>query len=101
MRNKKSSKDLNELFEEQCVEINELIETGASFKDVNRRMWKIKELICGPKVGRSEPACINNPVTGELITDKDTIRKVSLEHCAGILKNKLGLSWAKLRPSWG
>ena len=37
-------------------------------------------------MGRSEPACINNPVTGELITDKDTIRKVSLEHCAGILK---------------
>ena len=66
--------------------MNELIETGASYKDVNRRMWKIKELICGPKVGHSEPACINNPVTGDLITDKDTIKKVSLEHCARILK---------------
>ena len=84
--NKKSSKDLKELFGEQNDELNELIETGASYKDVNRRMWKIKELICGPKVGRSEPACINNPVTGDLITDKDTIKKVSLEHCARILK---------------
>ena len=58
-----------------CEELNELIETGASYKDVNRRIWKIKELICGPKVGHSEPACINNPVTGDLITDKDTIKK--------------------------
>ena len=66
--------------------MNKLIETGTSYKGVTRQMWKIKELICGPKVGRSEPACINNPVTGELITDKDTIKKVSLEHCAGILK---------------
>ena len=53
-------------------------------------MWKLKELICGPKVGSSEPACINNPETGELITDKTTIKKVSLEHCAKILtKNKI------------
>ena len=49
-------------------------------------MWKIKELICGPKVGLSEPACIDDLVTGDLITDKDTIKKVSLEHCARILK---------------
>ena len=72
---KRSSKDLKELFKEQCEELNELIETGSSYKDVNRRMWKIKELICGPKVGLSEPACIDDPVTGDLITDKDTIKK--------------------------
>ena len=87
---KKPSREINELFKEQYEELNELIETGASYKDVNRRIWKIKELICGPKVGSSEPACINNPETGELITDKTTIKKVSLEHCAKILtKNKI------------
>ena len=37
-------------------------------------MWKLKELICGPNVGSSEPACINNPETGELITNKATIK---------------------------
>ena len=67
--------EIPELFKEQCGELDELIETGSSYKDVNRRMWKIKELLCGPKVGLSEPACIDDPVTGDLITDKDTIKK--------------------------
>ena len=74
----RSPKATNELFKEQCEELNELIETGTNYKDVNRRMWKLKELICGPKVGSSEPACINNPETGELITDKATIKKIAL-----------------------
>ena len=53
-------------------------------------MWRLKELICGPKVGSTEPACINNPERGELITDKETIKKISLEHCARILpKNEI------------
>ena len=36
-------------------------------------------------MGSTEPACINNPESGELITDKETIKKVSLDHCAKIL----------------
>ena len=41
-------------------------------------------------MGSNEPACINNPESGELITDKETIKKVSLEHCAKILtKNEI------------
>ena len=64
----------------------ELIETGASFKDANLRVWKMKEMICGPKVGPAEPACINNPTTGELITNKESIKATSLEHCAKILE---------------
>ena len=32
----------------------------------------------------------NNPESGELITDKETITKVSLDHCAKILtKNEI------------
>ena len=70
--------------------MDELIATGFNYKDVNNRMWRLKELICGPKVGQSEPACINDPVSGELITDIETIKKVSLEHCAKILtKNEI------------
>ena len=92
---KRSPKTTNELFSEQCEELNELIETGTNYKEVNRRMWKLKEIICGPKVGFSEPACINNPVSGELITDKETIKKVSLEHCAKILTTKKSESVTK------
>jgi hypothetical protein len=44
------------------------------------RPWYSPSLICGPKVGSIEPACINNPESGEPITDKETIKKVSLEH---------------------
>ena len=45
----------------------------------------MKEIICGPKVGPAEPACINNPISGVSITEKETIKRVNLEHCARIL----------------
>ena len=73
------------MFKEQVEEMEELHATGASYKDVNIRIWKMKEIICGPKVGPAEPACINNPISGELVTDKETIKKVNLEHWARIL----------------
>ena len=55
-------------------EMEELLTTGASYKDVNKRIWKMKEIACGPMVGPTEPACINNPMSIELITDKETIK---------------------------
>ena len=64
--------------------------TGASFKDANRKIWKMKEMVVGPKVGPAEPACINNPNTGELITNKESIKSTSLAHCVKILtKNQI------------
>ena len=39
----------------------------------------------GPKVGPAEPACINDPTTGELITNKEEIKSKSLAHCVKIL----------------
>jgi hypothetical protein len=87
---KRPLNETKELFQEQCEELDDLIAAGTQYKDVNRRLWRLKELICGPKVGSTEPACINNPMSGELITDKETIKKVSLEHCARILtKNEI------------
>ena len=68
----KQKKVTEELFNEQLEELMELIRTGASYKYANLRLWKMKELICGPKVGPAEPACINNPTTGELITNKES-----------------------------
>ena len=67
-----------------------MIETGASFNDVGKRIWKMKETICGSKVSPAEPACINNPTTGELITNKESIKATNLEHFTKILeKNKI------------
>ena len=63
----------------------ELVRTGTSYKDANLRVWKMKELIVGPKVGPAEPAYINNPTTGELITNKESIKSTSLAHCVKIL----------------
>ena len=53
--------------------------------DANLRVWKMKELIVGPKVGPAKPACINIPDTGELITNKESIKSTSLAHCVKIL----------------
>ena len=87
---KRSGKETKTLFKEQYEKLDELIEVSSNYKDVNTKMWKIKELLCGSKVGPTEPACINDPVTKELITDIDTIKQVSLEHCCKILtKNEI------------
>ena len=57
---------------------------------MNAKIYKLKEIINGPKIGSSEPMCIKDPVTGEIITDPEEIKKISLEHNVKILtKNKL------------
>ena len=74
----------------QCAELDDLLKTCINYKKVNKRMWKLKELLYRPKVGNSEPSCINDPASGDLITDKETIKEVSLRHCYDILtKNKI------------
>ena len=47
-------------------------------------------MIKGQKIKAAEPMCINDPVTGELITDVEMIKELSLKHNVNILtKNKL------------
>ena len=47
-------------------------------------------MINGPKIKAAEPMCINDPATGDLITDVEMIKEVSLKHNVNILiKNKL------------
>ena len=65
-KSKRDSKEIKELFREQQEELNELIEEGASNKDLNRKKYRLKDLIDGPKIKPSEPTCINDPETGEL-----------------------------------
>lgn len=44
-----------------------------------------RDLLNGPKIKPSEPTCINDPVTGELITEREDIKEKSLEHCVKVL----------------
>ena len=42
---KRPLKETKELFQEQCDELDELIATGTQYKDINRRLWRLKELM--------------------------------------------------------
>ena len=75
---KRDSKETKELYLKQQEELNELIEEGASTKDINNKIYRLKDLINGPKIKPSEPTCINDLETGELITQREDIKKKSL-----------------------
>ena len=81
----KPKKEADELFKEHLDELLKMTDVGADFKDAQKKLWKLKEKVVGPKVGPAEPACINDPMTGELITNKEEIKSKSLAHCVKIL----------------
>ena len=68
-KKKKSAKDCKELSKEQYEEVEEMVRIGFNYKDINTRLYKMKNLMYGPKVRQAEPACINDPNTDKLITD--------------------------------
>ena len=82
---RKSSKNLNELYEEHLNEVDKAITECLDRKDVYSRMYKLKTLINGPKIKPQEQAAINDPKTNVLITDEEKIKKVSLAHNVEIL----------------
>ena len=63
-----------------------MLDTGCSRTDLNSKIYKLKNIVCGPKLKPADPSCINDPITGEIITDYEEIRRVSLDHCTDILK---------------
>ena len=83
---KRENKEINEMYEEQQKELDELIEKGLKGKDVNNKMYNMRNLIQGPKIKPQEPMAINHPETGELITDDGEIKRISLEHNLKILE---------------
>ena len=75
---KRDSKELKEIYLKQQEELDELIAEGASTKDVNNKVYRLRDLLNGPKIKPSEPTCINDPVPGELITEREDIKQKSL-----------------------
>ena len=82
---RKSSKNLNELYEEHLKEVDKAITECLDRRDVYSRMYKLKTLINGPKIKPQEQAAINDPKTNVLITDEEKIKEVSLAHNVEIL----------------
>ena len=73
------------MFQEQQEELGVMIGEGLIGKDLNNKIYNMKRLITGPKIKGSEPTAINCPVTNNLITNEDEIKRISLEHNIKIL----------------
>ena len=82
---KRESKEIKEMFQEQQEELGMMIQEGIIGKDLNKKMYNLKNLITGPKVKKQEQMAINDPITNKLITDKEEIKNVSLQHNIKIL----------------
>ena len=85
---KRESKELRQLYKEQQEELDEMLAEGYNKKDLNAKIYKLKEMITGPKIKASETMCIKDPNTGELITDFETIKETTLKHTLKILSKK-------------
>ena len=79
-------KELKEMVDEDIIELDELLSKGYKCKDLSQKIYKLKEIIAGPKIKAQETMAINDPATGELITDPEQIKEVSLQHNLKILK---------------
>ena len=79
------TKELKDMLEEDIIEMDELLSKGYNSKDLNQKIYKLKRAIIGPKLTAQETMAINDPETGELITDNEKIKEVSLQHNIKIL----------------
>ena len=84
-KKKQSSKDLRDLYREHLDDLNEMLKDGIQGDNLNNKMYKLRDIIEGPKIKPQEPMAINDPKTGELVTDNDEIKRISLEHNIKIL----------------
>ena len=81
----KSSKDIKDLYQEQLGELETMLSEGLVGKDITQKMYNMRKVIKGSKVQPQETMAINDPQTGELITEDEEIKRVSLAHNVKIL----------------
>ena len=62
-----------------------MLAEGYNTKDLNAKIYKLKQMISGRKIKAQEPMCIKDPVTGELITDYEARKETTLNHATKIL----------------
>ena len=84
-KKRKDSKIEKELINEQNLELDKMLSGAYSARGLDAKVYKLKQLIQGPKIKAPEPMCINDPETGNLVTDVEEIKTVSLKHSVKIL----------------
>ena len=62
------------MYNEYLEQIDSVISESLDRKDRNSKMYKLKSLVTGPNIKPQEKAAINDPTTGELITDGENKR---------------------------
>ena len=76
-----------ELINRQSAKIEKEID---KIREENRgrctQVFKMKELVVGPKKGNQEAHAIKDPENGELVVGTEEIKKVSLKHCVDVLR---------------
>ena len=85
---KNTNRELKEMLQEDIIEMDELLSSGYNAKDLNQKIFKLRKAIIGPKIKAQETMAINDPSSGELITDSEQIKDVSLQHNIKILTKK-------------
>ena len=70
----------SERLEEEIKKVNTSKQSRAG------KLFKMKEVITGPKKSGQEAQAIRNP-KGDLVVNVKQIKKVTLEHCLEVLKN--------------
>ena len=74
------------MLKKQTRKIEEAIEKIKDDKDGRcGKVFKMKEIIAGPKKGGQEAHAIRDPITKELVVGTGEIKRVSLEHCLAVL----------------
>ena len=87
---KKNQQQLQEMYDKEQNELNDLLTQGIIGKGLDNKMYKLRSILNGPKHAKQDPCAINHPETGELITNREEIKRISLEHNKKILtKNKI------------
>ena len=69
--------------------MEELINRITNDKNKRRcgQIYKIKELVEGPKKSGQEGQAIKDPGNCEIVVNSKEIKRVTLEHCLKVLKN--------------
>ena len=51
------------------------------------QIYKVRELVEGPKKAGQEAQAIKDPSNGEIVVNTKEIKRVTLDHCLKVLKN--------------
>ena len=90
-KKKQSSKDLRDLYREHLDDLNEMLKDGIQGDNLNNKMYKLRDIIEGPKIKPQEPMAINDPKTGELVTDNEYLLSITLKFSQKmLLESKTG-----------